>query len=99
LPFIAGGATPGCPPVGDRDFEFVVGVYEDVVRSHAVVGYDAVSAEEDDWPPPRRIIDPIDGSFTIYHRGEMRPATEAECRGLETAAVWDEHHLMERLVT
>jgi hypothetical protein len=28
---------PGMPPLGDRDFEFTVGVYEDVVAGHRVV--------------------------------------------------------------
>ena len=28
----------------------------------------------------------------------MRPATLAECQGLEQAAVWDLHHLVDRLM-
>jgi hypothetical protein len=89
--------APGKPPIGERDFEFVVGVYDDVVRAHPVVGHDPSQTDHEDWPPPMRINDPIDGTFSIYTRGEIHPATEDECRGLETAAVWDEAHLVDRL--
>ena len=89
----------GNPPLGDRDFEFVVGVYDDVVRNHPVVGHDPSSDPDDDWPPPQKIVDPINGSFRIYDRGEVRQASEDEAHDLETAAVWDEHHLIERLAS
>jgi hypothetical protein len=74
-------------------------LYADVARAHPVVGHDPSGADEEDWPPPMRIRDPIDGTFSIYYRGEIRPATEDECRRLETAAVWDEHHLIARLTS
>jgi hypothetical protein len=88
---------PGQPPIGDRDFEFIVGVYDDVAQSRPIVGHDPSANDDEDWPPPQRITDPIDGSFSIYHRGETRPSTEDESADLETAAVWDEQHLIERL--
>jgi hypothetical protein len=92
---------PGAPPVGSRDYEFVVGVYDDVLRSRAVqvVAHDPNHDEEDDWPPPHSIRDRLTGGFRIYQHGEMRPATEKEVKGLEPAAVWDLHHLIARLCT
>ena len=54
------------PPIGERDFEFIVGVYDDVVRSHPVVGHDPSANDDEDWPPPQGITDPIDGSRRIY---------------------------------
>ena len=52
---------PGNPPVGSRDFMFVVGVYEDVLTSGKwpVIGEDPFSSGEDTWPPRSCIIDPI----------------------------------------
>jgi hypothetical protein len=36
-------------------------------------------------------------SFSIYVQGTERPATKAECVGLERAAVWDPEHVEDRL--
>ena len=90
---------PGEPPLGQRDYQFVVGVYADVLKSNAVhiVGHDPGLNEDDNWPPPECIRDPITGKTKIYFKGQIRPAPEEECRGLEPAAVWDLHHLIARL--
>ena len=87
------------PPIGSRDYEFVVGVYDPVFRRRevAIVGFDPSQNEADDWPPANRIDDPLSGGFRIYERGVMRSATAEECAELEPAAVWDLHHLVERL--
>ncbi|MFG6456563.1 Imm26 family immunity protein [Roseateles sp. BYS96W] len=37
------------------------------------------------------------GQFQIYVGGEIRPASRAECEGLERAAVWDPEHVESRL--
>jgi hypothetical protein len=90
---------PGRPPIGARDFLFTVGIYEDVPGSSEcpIVGLDPFAPGEHEWPPPHKIVDPISGASRIYHRGEIRPATEPETRDLETAAVWDLHHIVERI--
>jgi hypothetical protein len=90
---------PQRPPVGSREFQFVVGVYDDVLRAAEVVGLDPSTHEDEDWPPPRFIRDPIGGCYKIYERGEMRDATANECVGLERAAVWGLSDLIERLST
>ncbi|MGW8566662.1 hypothetical protein [Isoptericola sp. NPDC055881] len=91
---------PGCPPIGAREYEFVVGVYEDVLRTEGVpaVGMDASADPDDEWPPPYSVRDVLTGRSRIYHRGKMEPATEEQVRDLEPAAVWDWHHLVERLM-
>ena len=91
---------PGLPPTGSRDNQFVVGVYADVLNSEevSVVGHDPSQGPEDDWPPPYRVRDPILGAMKIYHHGLMRNATPEECVELESAAVWDFHHLVDRLM-
>jgi hypothetical protein len=90
---------PGLPPIGTRDYQFVVGVYDDVPGwdGAPVVGHDPSQGPEDDWPPPHSVRDPISGAMSIYHHGHMRPATPEETEGLEPAAVWDLHHLIDRL--
>ncbi len=93
-------AEPGLPPIGSRDYQFVVGVYDDVLTSErvSVVGRDPSQTPEDDWPPPSCITDPISGTVRIYHKGHIRAATPEECEGLERTAVWDYHHLIDRLM-
>jgi hypothetical protein len=93
-------SDPGDPPIGERDYQFVVGVYEDVLRSDEVpiVGRDPSTTTEDEWPPAFSVRDPISGDMKIYHHGVMRTAAVDECSGLEPAAVWDLHHLIDRLM-
>ncbi len=45
-------AGPGVPPVGSRDYQFVVGVYDDVLTSEGVsiVGHDPSQAPEIRFP-------------------------------------------------
>ena len=91
---------PGLPPIGSRSYEFVVGVYEDVLKSDEVpvVGYDPSQGPDDEWPPPYCVRDPISGGTKIYYRGAMTPASAQECEHLEPAAVWDLPHLVDRLM-
>jgi hypothetical protein len=89
----------GAPPRA-RDFRFFAGVADRVFASSKVrvVGSDPFDAEEDPWPPPMRIRDPISGEFRIYHRGQTRVSSADETRGLERAAVWELDGLIERLI-
>lgn len=91
---------PGEPPLGSRDFLFNVGIYEDVLTSGEcpIVGRDPFEDGESPWPPPNCIIDPISGEYSIYQEGEIRAASQAECSGLEEAAVWDLQHIISRIM-
>ena len=90
----------GSPPIGSRDYEFVVGVYDEVLTDGKwpAVGEDPPRTEDDGWPPPTAVRDVISGAMRVYERGQMRPATEEEVAGLEPAAVWDRQHIVARLV-
>ena len=90
----------GNPPVGSRDFRFVVGLHDAAFRTPIVrvVGRDEFDPQEDDWPPPASIRDPISGSYSIYHHGEINPSTASEAVDLEPAAVWSIEHVVERIV-
>ncbi|MFI5429651.1 Imm26 family immunity protein [Aeromicrobium sp. UC242_57] len=92
-------ASPAEPPIGSRDYQFVVGVYRHVFRADGVtfVGHDKSRDETDDWPPPMKITDPLTGSLSIYERGQIRPAGTENCDELEPAGVWDLPQLLSRL--
>jgi hypothetical protein len=92
-----GGTDASGPPIGSRDYQFVVGIYEDTLRKLPVVGRDPSANEAEDWPPPHRITSRVPGPPRIYHRGEIRPAVADEAHGLEVAAVWELEHIIERL--
>lgn len=50
-------------------------------------------------PQPTFIQDSLDPrKLEIYLRGEIRPASEAECVGLERCAVWGPEHVEDRLL-
>jgi hypothetical protein len=56
------------------------------------------SNEEEAFPPPKYIRDSISGEYSIYYKGEIRRSIIAECEGLEVAAVWEKHHIIERIM-
>jgi len=92
--------VPDSPPLGSREFLFNVGVYEDILKSGRwrIVGHDPFEDNESPFPPPSYIEDVISGECSIYHKGEIRRASRAECRGLEETAVWDSHHIIDRIM-
>jgi hypothetical protein len=90
-------AAPSNPPIGTRDYQFVVGIYDDALAGLPVVGQDPSVEPDEDWPPPFCVTDKISGRKSIYHHGEMRPAAEGECDGLEPAAVWELSHIVDRI--
>jgi len=83
-----------------EEYQFVVGVYKDVLQGGAwtVVGNRPFNNEEESWPPKQYIIDILNGSYSIYHKGEIIPSTQEECEGLERAAIWDAHHIIDRIM-
>lgn len=88
------------PPLGFRDFMFNVGIYEDILKFQdwEIVGNDPFNGEESSFPPPSYILDPLTGEYSIYHKGQIRPASKTEARGLEETAVWDSHHIISRIM-
>jgi len=92
---------PGEPPIGSREYQFVVGVDDRTLRGDAVsvVGFDPGVDEADDWPPPQAIWDPLTGAPKLYVRGEIHRASIDEATGLEEAASWALVHLIPRLMS
>ncbi len=91
-------AEPGTPPIGSRDYEFVVGITDEALREWPVVGQDPGRDPDDDWPPPRYVENPP-GSYRIYERGALRPASREQVRGLEPQGVYAARHVIDRLTT
>jgi hypothetical protein len=93
-------ASYDAPPPTETKYLFIVGVYEDVLKSGEwqIVKPAPFEHEEDAWPPPNVIRDPISGRYSIYHKGQIRPALAEECENLEPAAVWDKEHIVNRIV-
>ena len=92
--------TSNAPPLGERDFLFTVRVYDDVPGSAEcpVVGQDPFDDEDQARPPPYKVVDPINGRIRIYYRGELQdPKDPIGAEQLEKAAVWDLHHLVDRI--
>jgi hypothetical protein len=91
--------SPTEPPI-EAPFAFIVGLYDDILKSGMwpIVGHEPLESEEDEWPPPNFVQDEISGAYSIYHKGEMRPSSEEECRRLERAAVWYAHHVIDRIM-
>jgi hypothetical protein len=83
-----------------EEYQFVVGVYADVLKSGnwPVVDNRPFSNNDEKWPPPNCVKDKISGGYSIYYRGEFRKASKEECEGLETAAVWEAEHIIDRIM-
>ncbi|MFF2874981.1 Imm26 family immunity protein [Gottfriedia sp. NPDC057991] len=83
-----------------EDYQFIVGVYNDVLTSGEwpIVDYRPFETIEEEWPPPNCIVDSISGEFSIYHKSEIRKAFKEECEGLEIAAVWESEHIIDRIM-
>jgi hypothetical protein len=88
------------PPIGSRDFLFTVGLYSDILEKGewSIVGFDGFDDSESNWPPPTFVKDVISGDYQIYHTGKLRQAEKSEIAGLEQAAVWDSHHVIDRIM-
>ena len=93
-------SQPFRPPIGSRDYQFVVGVTTSVVTDDAVpiVGHDPAAWGDDDWPSDGSIQDPITGEMSLYHRGSIEPSTPEATATLEPVAAWELHHIVDRLM-
>ena len=88
------------PPIGSRSYLFIVGLYSDILeKGHwQIIAHDPFAPDESSWPPPYFVRDIISGDYQIYHRGEMRPAKPEEVGGLEETAVYDNEHIVQRIM-
>ena len=80
---------------------FIIGVYDNVVTQGQWLKVGKLPIREELQVLPKEFIyhkfDKL--QFELYdpNTGEDRPSTKEECRGLERCAVWDKHHVEDRL--
>ncbi len=81
-------------------YQFVVGIYEDILKSEKweIVDNRPFDNENEAWPPPMFIIDKISGKYSLYHKGEIKDASNDQCIGLEEAAVWEADLIIDRII-
>ncbi len=86
-------------PEGEM-YQCYVAVYKDLLQDGEwkVVGNRKFTSEDEAWPPPKCVIDAITKVGSIYYKGIIIPCSYEECKDLEIAAVWDRHHLIDRLM-
>jgi hypothetical protein len=83
-----------------EEYQFIVGVYLDVLTSGkwTVIDNRPFKTDDEAWPLPMCVIDSISGKYSIYHKGEFFNSSKEKCKDLEVAAVWDENHLIDRIM-
>lgn len=84
----------------NETYQFYVSVYKDLLQNGEwkIVGNRKFESEEDAWSPPRCVVDAITKKGSLYYKGEIIPCSYEECKNLEVVAVWDKHHLIDRLM-
>ncbi len=91
-------------PLGHRKFLFATGVYRDALSSTEwiKVAKDAVTQEEIDFAKISYLKDAMSGGYTLSSEDDAHlngiPSTRDECYGLEPVAVWDSHHIVDRIM-
>lgn len=80
---------------------FVVAVYNDIITQGHWLKIGKLEIRDDLKFPPMEFIhdEQKPEKFELYNpsSGAIIPATKEECRGLERCAVWDKHHVEQRL--
>lgn len=84
----------------NEEYSFFAGVYKDLLQDGEwkVVANRPFNSDEEAWPPPQCIKDKISGKYSLYHKGNILPSTEDECKGLEHVAAWDRNHIVDRIM-
>ncbi|MBI2416893.1 MAG: hypothetical protein HYV28_03155 [Ignavibacteriales bacterium] len=80
---------------------FILGVYTDVISQGHWLKVGKLEIRDDLKVPPMEFIQDFHHPerFELYNpnTGAITAATKAECKGLERCAVWDKHHVEQRL--
>ena len=93
-----------CNNVGElpetETYQCYIAVYKDLLQDGEwkIVGNRKFISEDDAWPPPKCVIDGITKIGSLYYKGIISPCSYEECKDLEIAAIWDKHHLIDRLM-
>ncbi len=80
---------------------FIVAVYNDVITRGRWLKIGSIPLEEQLRVLPMQFVQdalhPSRFSFYNPNTGQMTPANKEHCKGLERTAVWDAHHIEDRI--
>lgn len=79
---------------------YILAVYNDVITRGEWLKVGKLPVREDLMTRPYTYIwDMIGKRYELYNpnTGKITPSTKEECRGLEVTAVWDRHHVEDRI--
>lgn len=79
--------------------DFVVGLYFDAYKDTRMKVIDRIpfATEDEAWPPPTYIKDPIRGTYSVYFKGNITSSSYDDCRGMEPTSAWELNHLIDRI--
>ena len=85
----------------NRPVLFIVAVYNDVITRGKWLKVGSIPLEKELRVLPMKFVQdalhPSRFSFYNPNTGEMTPTNKENCKGLERAAVWDAHHVEDRI--
>ena len=82
----------------EEKYAFIVSVYNSGVTRMKFVEKRPYISIEEVTAPPTKIHDPITGKYSQYINGEIFLSSFEECKDLETCAVWELDHVIDRLM-
>lgn len=82
----------------EDDYEFYLYVYDHAFKEWTFITHKRFETEEESWPPPFCLVDALTFRGSIFYHGKISPCKFEECKDLETLAIWDTHHLVDRLM-
>jgi hypothetical protein len=91
------GASETDLPTEEKN-AFIVSVYNSGVTRMKLVEKRPYISIEEVTSPPTKIHDPITGKYSQYINGKIFPSSFEECKDLETCAVWELDHVIDRLM-
>lgn len=83
-----------------QEVVLVAGIFDTAIKSGEwpIIKNCPFNSEDESWSPPRFIQDPIDANkFRVYHKGEMRPTTKEDIKGLDQFLIFKPYQLIERI--
>ena len=94
--------TPNTPPIGSRDFFFLIGFQSGVLEDgiYHIIGKDPFGENEDQWIPPTYSYNLGLEKYIIYHQGEIIKYTKnkSDCNGLEAGGAWNIDEIIKRIM-
>lgn len=82
----------------EDEYEFTLGVHRSCFKNWIFIENRPFANPADSRPPCYQMKDVFTGKYRIYDFGEIRRAAEEECKDLEVCAIWENEHIIDRLM-